>query len=87
MPLNFIKELAGQWKFGQMISFIKWDGADRDDNNGYGDVFLEVGYPTSYGACSFITPYFKRMPPDTDQVMDRLVGMRHISTCDSDNNI
>ena len=51
-----------------MISFIKWDGADMDDNAGYGDVFLEVGYPTSYGACSFITPYFKRMPNDTDQV-------------------
>ena len=68
MPFNIITELASQWKFGQMISFIKWDGADMDDNAGYGDVFLEVGYPTSYGACSFITPYFKRMPNDTDQV-------------------
>ena len=63
-----------------MISFIKWDGADFDDNYGYGDVFLEVGFPTSYGACSFITPYFKRMPPDTDQVLDRLVGTQYPKT-------
>ena len=66
---NFLRELASQWRQGQMIPYIKWDGMDPDDiRNETGGVFLEIGYPTSFGLCNFITPYFRNMPPDSDQM-------------------
>ena len=66
---TFLQELASQWKEGQMIPYIQWSGMDPDDpQNGTGGVFLEIGYATSFGICNFITPYFRHMPPDTDQM-------------------
>ena len=66
---TFLHELASQWKQGQMIPFIQWSGMDPDDpKNETGGVFLEIGFGTSFGICNFITPYFRHMPPDTDQV-------------------
>ena len=66
---TFLQELASQWKQGQMIPFIQWSGMDPDDpQNGTGGVFLEIGYATSFGICNFITPYFRHMPPETDQM-------------------
>ena len=42
---------------------------DPDDpQKGPGGVFLEIGYATSFGICNFITPYFRHMPPETDQM-------------------
>ena len=66
---NFLPELASQWKTGQMIPFVKWDGMDPDDvEKDIGELFLEVGYATSFGLCSFITPYYKKMPADVEDV-------------------
>lgn len=66
---NFLPDLASQWKIGQMVSFVKWDGMDPDDPQGpVGAVFLEVGYATSFGLCNFITPYYRNMPAETDQI-------------------
>ena len=66
---TFLQELASQWRQGQMIPFLQWSGMDPDDpQNETGGVFLEIGYATSFGICNFITPYFRNMPPDTDQM-------------------
>ena len=52
-----------------MVPFIKWDGMDPDDvEKDIGDLFLEVGYATSYGLCNFITPYYRKMSPDIEDV-------------------
>ena len=41
-----------------MIPYMKWNGMDPDaQNSDTGGVFLEIGYSTSFGLCSFITPY------------------------------
>ena len=66
---NFLRELAGQWKQGQMIPYLKWDGMDPDDQlNKPGGIYLEIGYPTSFGLCNFITPYYRHMPLDSDNM-------------------
>ena len=68
--MNFLRELAGQWKQGQMIPYLRWDGMDPDDKlNNPGGVYLEVGYPTSFGLCNFITPYYKHMPSEAPDNM------------------
>ena len=67
---NFLRELASQWKKGQMIPYIMWDGMDPDDHlNMPGGVFLQLGYGTSYGLCNFITPYFRHMPTNSNQII------------------
>ena len=60
---NFLYQLASQWKIGQMIPHIRWDGMDPEDRNGTGGVYLELGFGTNYGVCSFISPFY-RMPPE-----------------------
>ena len=60
---NFLHQLASQWKIGQMIPHIRWDGMDPDDRNGTGGVYLELGFGTNYGVCTFISPFY-RMPPE-----------------------
>ena len=65
---NFLPDLASQWKIGEMVSLIRWDGMDPDEEDSYGGVFLEVGYATSFGLCNFITPYYRNMPADSDQI-------------------
>ena len=64
---NYLTEMATQWQFGEMITYLKWDGMDPDNQDqGKGDLFLEVGYPTSYGLCNFVTPYYRKMPEGED---------------------
>ena len=60
---NFLHKIASQWKIGQMIPHIRWDGMDPDDRQGTGGVYLELGFGTNYGVCSFISPFY-RMPPE-----------------------
>ena len=58
---NFWNELAGQWKIGQMIPYIMWNGMDPTDPDNRTGVYFQNGYGTSYGVCSWISPFY-RMP-------------------------
>ena len=72
---NYLRELASQWRQGQMIPYMKWNGMDPDaQNSDTGGVFLEIGYSTSFGLCSFITPYYRNMPPDSDNMTLNLLA-------------
>ena len=58
-----------------MIPYMKWNGMDPDaQNSDTGGVFLEIGYSTSFGLCSFITPYYRNMPPDSDNMTLNLLA-------------
>ena len=61
---NFLHQLASQWKIGQMIPHIRWNGMDPDDRlgSGFGGVFLELSFGTNYGVCSFISPFYRMSP-------------------------
>ena len=65
---NFINELASQWKLGQMVRFLEWKGMDLNDQDGKGDIFLEIGYPISFGYSNFIVPHYRKMSPDVSDI-------------------
>ena len=48
------------FQVGQMIPYIEWDGAEKNSKPG---LFLEPGFGTNYGICSWVSPFFK-MPED-----------------------
>ena len=69
---NYLQELSSQWRVGQMIPFISWDGA-KDGGSppraallqgqpSPSAVFLRARLGTSYGLCSWISPFYQ-IPP------------------------
>ena len=56
---NFFHEIAGQWRVGQMIPFLMWNGMNPKDPSNRSGVYFETGFGTSYGVCSWITPFYQ----------------------------
>ena len=57
---NYLQELSSQWRVGQMIPFISWDGAkDGGLLPSSSAVFLRARLGTSYGLCSWISPFYQ----------------------------
>ena len=66
---NHLQQLASQWRVGQMIPYISWDGAKNggtsstSSSSSSSAVFLRVRLGTSYGLCSWISPFYQ-LPPE-----------------------
>ena len=54
---NVFAEIAKQWEEGQMIVNIGWHGGKNPDKS---NIYLEQGFETSDGVCSWITPMFDK---------------------------
>ena len=60
---NVFSEVAKQWEEGQMIVDLKWHGG-KNQNKEKSNVYLEQGFGTSDGICSWITPMFNKFTDD-----------------------
>ena len=58
---NYLHEVASQWEISQMVSYLTWYGMDPNDPSNTTGVFFQPGFGTSYGVCSWVTPFY-RMP-------------------------
>ena len=60
---NVFAEVAKQWEEGQIIVDLKWHGG-KNQNKEKSNVYLEQGFGTSDGICSWITPMFDKFIGD-----------------------
>ena len=55
--------MAGQWRVGQMIPYLMWNGMDPNDPANKTGVYFQTGFGTNYGVCSWVTPFYQ-MPAE-----------------------